>query len=428
MAPYFNIQSHSLPGQYIREYPGATANSQEETLHLHVKQYTPVHRKICPDGAVTIIAAHANGFPKELYEPFWEELCRSSEKRGLHIRSIWMADVVNQGMSSVLNEDKLGNDPSWTDHARDWLYMINVMRDQMPRPIVSIGHSMGGNSMTNLALMHPRLLSGLILIDPVIEIPSARPRNTAATLLTQLSTFRRDHWPSREEAAASFRKSKYYQMWDERVLNRWLDVGLRDTPTPLYPETEGDARARPVTLLTPKHQEVFTFLRPNFDGMDSDGRVILDRSTQPDLDLEAGEIYPFYRAEPASTFKRLPYVRPPVLYIFAGKSDLSAPDLREQRMNTTGVGVGGSGGATEGRVKQVLFENAGHLIPMEIVEESADAAAEWLASEMGRWTQQEKDFQEKWSQKTRAEKQTVSEEWKQRVGGDPRSSLGKSQL
>ncbi|KAL8799774.1 MAG: hypothetical protein Q9182_005640 [Xanthomendoza sp. 2 TL-2023] len=281
---------------------------------------------------------------------------------------------------------------------------------------------------TNLALIHPRLLSGLILIDPVIEIPSARPRNTAAGLLTQLSTFRRDHWPSREEAAASFRRSPYYQSWDERVLNRWLDVGLRETPTRLYPETGDDPEARPVTLLTPKHQEVFTFARPNYDGKDSDGRMVLDRSINPDLDLEAGEIYPFYRAEPASTFKRLPYVRPPVLYMFAGKSDLSAPDLREQRMNITGIGVGGSGGAAEGRVQQVLFEDAGHLIPMEIVEESADAAADWLAQEMKRWMQQEEAFQANWRNRTRAEKQTVSEEWKQKVGGDPRASLGKSQL
>lgn len=79
-----------------------------------------------------------------------------------------MADVVNQGMSFVENEDKLGNDrkdplkldrltgglmdgrgdlASWMDHARDWLYIVNMLRAEMPRPIVAIGHSMGGVSM-----------------------------------------------------------------------------------------------------------------------------------------------------------------------------------------------------------------------------------------------------------------------------------------
>ncbi|KAL8672897.1 MAG: hypothetical protein Q9168_002651 [Polycauliona sp. 1 TL-2023] len=232
-----------------------------------------------------------------------------------------------------------------------------------------------------------------------------------------MSTFRRDHWSSREAAVASFRKSKFYQSWDPRVLDRWLDVGLRDTPTALYPETKEEPGARPVTLRTPKHQE------------DSTGRLSPDRMSYPDIDLDAGETYPFYRAEPSSTFRKLPYLRPPVLYICAGQSDLSVPVLREQRMSTTGIGVGGSGGAAEGRVKEVLFEDAGHLIPMEIVEESAEAAAEWLVPEMERWAQQDKDFQTRWSQKTRAEKQTVSEEWKQKVGGDPRAlPKGKSQL
>lgn len=33
------------------------------------------------------------------------------------------------------------------DHGRDLLHMINHFRDQMPRPLIGIGHSMGGNHM-----------------------------------------------------------------------------------------------------------------------------------------------------------------------------------------------------------------------------------------------------------------------------------------
>lgn len=33
---------------------------------------------------------------------------------------------------------------SWFDHPRDLLHLINVKRAEMPRPIVGIGHSMGG--------------------------------------------------------------------------------------------------------------------------------------------------------------------------------------------------------------------------------------------------------------------------------------------
>jgi hypothetical protein len=60
----FRVVEHVVPGQYIREYPRATSTSQEETLHLAVKQYIPLDNPNPKPGDVTIIAAHANGFPK----------------------------------------------------------------------------------------------------------------------------------------------------------------------------------------------------------------------------------------------------------------------------------------------------------------------------------------------------------------------------
>lgn len=65
MSPcYFHVKEHTLPCQYIREYPGAILDSQEDTLLLHIKQYTPSDQSQRQHGAVTIIGAHANGIPK----------------------------------------------------------------------------------------------------------------------------------------------------------------------------------------------------------------------------------------------------------------------------------------------------------------------------------------------------------------------------
>lgn len=60
----FRIVEHVVPGQYIREYPQATAVTQEDTLYLAVKQYIPLDNPNPKPGDVTIIATHANGFPK----------------------------------------------------------------------------------------------------------------------------------------------------------------------------------------------------------------------------------------------------------------------------------------------------------------------------------------------------------------------------
>ena len=426
----FRVQEHTIPCQYIREYPGATLDNQEDDLLLHVKQYIPLDQSNSQASAITIIGAHANGFPKELYEPLWDDLFRTLKKQGLAIKGIWIADVAHQGMSGVLNEDKLGNDPSWYDHPRDLLYMINHFRKEMSRPLVGVGHSMGGTHLVKLAYLHPRLMASLVLIDPVIQsdFPSSPDRWRFAN--PQASAFRRDHWPTRAEAALTFKKSKFYQSWDPRVLDLWLKHGLRSLPTAVSPKkNDGSVHSEndegPVTLTTTKHQEVFTFLRPNFDGVDANGKLTVNRRTHPDLDSEAPEVYPFYRPEPPVVFSNLASLRPGALYIFGGQSQVSALDSRKQKMELTGTGVGGSGGAPADRVREVMIEDVGHLIPMEAVTRCAAAAGEWLTSDIKRWRGEEAEFKREWEAKERTARYTITEEWKKNVGGDPRRKTEK---
>lgn len=64
MASAYHIREHVLETQHIREYPRATSHSQEEVCHIAIKQYIPKDNPNPKLGDVTIIAAHANGFPK----------------------------------------------------------------------------------------------------------------------------------------------------------------------------------------------------------------------------------------------------------------------------------------------------------------------------------------------------------------------------
>ncbi|KAJ5184026.1 Abhydrolase domain-containing protein mpaH [Penicillium capsulatum] len=412
----FRVVEHVVPCQHIREYPAATANDQEQPLNLAVKQYIPLDNPSPKPGDVTILAAHANGFPKELYEPLWEEIHARSKDTGLRIRSIWMADIAWQGESSVINEDSLGNDPNWFDHARDLLHLVNVKRAEMPRPIVGIGHSMGGAHLTQLSLMHPRLLHTLILLDPVVQPhttqldPLEKRRMIAKT--TQLSTHRRDRWPSRKAAADGFKRSPFYQAWDPRVLDRWVRYGLRDLPTAIHPLDGAvpDPSNPPVTLRTPLHQEVFTFSRPNYHYIPGSGAPV-NRLTHPDLDADHPDSHPFYRPEPAQIFAQLPHLRPSVLYIFAGKSDMCLPAMRAAKLATTGTGLGGSGGVAAGRVREVFLEESGHLLAQEATNECADAAVSWLVPELRRWRDEEESFRTAWGKKSKIEKMTIDAEW-----------------
>ena len=414
----FSIKSHTVPCSHIREYPRAAALSQEDQLFLAVKQYIPLSNPNPRSGDVTIIGAHANAFPKELYEPLWDDLLAQSElpSSKFRIRSIWMADIVHQGESYVLNEGKLGNDPGWFDTSRDLLHFINLYSKDMPRPIFGVGHSMGGAMLMNISLFHPRLFQGLILLDPVIQPKSAEiVAGAERASLAAMSTFRRDVWPSRDEARRAFLKSPFYQTWDKRAFERWIDVGLRTGPTVLHPDMEGAE----VTLTTPSAQEVFQYLRPNYNGFGFKSGGKVDRRSHADIDPSNENSWPFYRGEPTRMFARLEELRPRVLYVIGGESVVNSQELDKIRMNRTGTGIGGSGGAVEGAVKSVTLDGVGHLVAMEDVGRTAAEAAVWLNNEMDRWHEEEEALKI-WFAKDLKQKQEIDADWRNAVGGPPK--------
>ena len=254
-------------------------------------------------------------------------------------------------------------------------------------------------------------------MDPIIQEASRGPSKTRRPAHAILSTFRRDLWPSREVASASFGNSKFYQNWDDRVLKKWIEFGLRDLPTAIYPNaSRSQDETTAVTLMTPKHQEVFTYGRPNYRAQGGSGKQTINRTTHADLDPADPSTYPCYRPEKLITFRNLPFLRPSVLYIFGGESESSPPEWRKTKLERTGTGVGGSGGAQAGRVKEVVLEGIGHLVAMEAVEACADAAAMWFDQELKRWRKEEEDFNREWSKKKKQEKFMLDEEWMKRIG------------
>lgn len=297
--------------------------------------------------------------------------------------------------------------------------MINLLRP--PRPLVGIGHSFGGAALVNLSLSSPRLFSSLVLLDPVISKFSSTP-GAISLSPAALSVYRRDTWPSRADAIKSFDRSPFYRAWDDRVLKLWTEYGIRPTD-----EDQPDGE---VTLATTKHQEVFTYLRPSWAAFNSKGVELVNRAAAPDIDplimhdTPSGEplnvTWPFYRPEPMSTLARLPNLRPPTLYVFGLKSNLSPAELIEQKLEMTGAGVGGSGGAKAGRVKGVEGAENGHLIPLESPHFCAREAAHWIKTELDRWWVEEREYEE-WTRKPLAEKSTISEEYKKYAGRPDRS-------
>jgi len=206
---------------------------------------------------VTLLLAHANGLPKETWEPFLVQLCRKLEVcDDVVVDEAWTIEAVQHGDSGLINEETLGVLFDWSEHARDILsFLLNYMPDRsssMPsipvhlprvpedichrrskfgfsdRTVVSIGHSFGGCTSSLAAVNVPILFSGLILVDPIIvaEYNDRKPQvlNMACSALQ-----RREMWPTREEAQRLFQMSPFFAAWDPKVLDTYVNCGLVTT-------------------------------------------------------------------------------------------------------------------------------------------------------------------------------------------------------
>lgn len=267
-------------------------------------------------------------------------------------------------------------------------------------------------------------------MDPVIS-----PGNSMGTIdkghnqfgIAWQSTYRKDIWSSREEAAKSFQKSPFYQSWDPRVLDLWIKYGLRDLPTALYPESS-DTGPPAVTLTTSRPQEVWSFLRPNYDGENEDGSPRINKSTHPDVDPESKLKYPFYRPELRSVYLKLPSLRPPTFYIMGGTSNLGSREFQREKVPETGIGVGGSGGEKEGKVGHVFLKGIGHLVPMEAPILSAEVTSQWIRNILAAWFEETEEFEKSWSEVGKRAKIMLNKSWFDHIGPRPSRSGRKHKL
>ncbi|EGO01092.1 hypothetical protein SERLA73DRAFT_72062 [Serpula lacrymans var. lacrymans S7.3] len=204
---------------------------------------------------VTLLLAHANGFPKEIWETTLRYLFSSPE--GPPIDEVWSFEAVQHGDSALLNASNLSGickmlfaRPSvpvangstvdeWMDNARDIAnFLLNYIPSAVSNTVLSTHLPRVSNDATLLeaarrevmaALKFPALFSSMILIDPVIVQPY-QYRGDSLRAFVIGAILRRDRWPSREEALRMFKASPFFAAWHPDVLQLYVDYGLTDTP------------------------------------------------------------------------------------------------------------------------------------------------------------------------------------------------------
>ncbi|ORY75454.1 Alpha/beta hydrolase family-domain-containing protein [Protomyces lactucae-debilis] len=323
----------TINASHPRSHPRST-NKANDRLQCCGNIYS--RSAILPaSGTFNIIMAHANGFPKELYEPFIEDLFKENKQ----VKQVYILDAAHQNMSGNLNIDKLGDVVTWYDGAFDLFEMIRALK--VDGPLIGIGHSMGGCQIAYLAVIHPRLFEGIVLMDPILFDAGSnksswvgKPNNIA-----NMSARRRQDFPSRQAARQGFLKSPFYQSWEPKVFEMWMQYGVVPVSPPSA-VSDNAAEEGPVRLSTLVSQEVYTFLhwfpkRPS--------EMSGNHLDMTDADVDCATF----------TFRNLAQIRCPVKFIYGERS----PDMTaEVRLGQTS------------RCKhsiEHIMPRAGHLIPME---------------------------------------------------------------
>ena len=175
-----------------------------------------------------IIFSHGNSFPASTYRVLFQHL----EARGYTVRAL----------------EKFGHDPAYPVTS-NWPHLVRQLADfaalhvrETGQPAVLVGHSLGGFLSLMCAAQHPKPaglpLRGVVLLDsPVIGGWKATALGIAkGTRLVgsvspgAVSRKRKDIWPGKEEAIAHFRGKKTFALWEQQVLQDYIDHGTHDAP------------------------------------------------------------------------------------------------------------------------------------------------------------------------------------------------------
>lgn len=99
---------------------------------------------------------HANGYPPDCYKPLFELLRTKYHLFGMNLRPLW-------------DNSKIEDINDWHPLSDD---LLSFLKTDGIGPVVGVGHSVGGIVTLRAALRDPGKFRALVLLDPVLFVPS----------------------------------------------------------------------------------------------------------------------------------------------------------------------------------------------------------------------------------------------------------------
>jgi pimeloyl-ACP methyl ester carboxylesterase len=180
-----------------------------------------------PEGPPDLVFLHATGFNARTYRTILEPLGRRFRVVAIDQRGHGRCRLAARPQSLR----------SWGDYVRDFLSLAEPSWKGAPPPVIA-GHSMGGAVALMAAARRPGLAERLVLLDPVI--PRGGPlalllwllplsQRIAHIPISSAAMRRRDRFPSREAAVASYRGRGAFRTWQGPFLDDYVEDGFAPT-------------------------------------------------------------------------------------------------------------------------------------------------------------------------------------------------------
>lgn len=167
----------------------------------------------------TIFFAHGNGFPSACYRQLLLTLDKNYDCRYI---------------------DKLGHNPDFPV-TENWTYLVDelieTITSQFNKPIIGVGHSLGGVLTFLAAIKAPSLFKSVVMIDaPILS----RIKSTMLGFAKMLGIIdkitpayrtknRQFFWKTHEELVAYLRSRPLFETFSEDCLQDYIDFGFEKT-------------------------------------------------------------------------------------------------------------------------------------------------------------------------------------------------------
>jgi pimeloyl-ACP methyl ester carboxylesterase len=166
------------------------------------------------EGARDAVFTHGNGFTVQTYEPAVETLTGRLRLHGINLRGHGGSDLPAEL-------------PNWDGPFDD---VVAYLKERCRLPALLIGHSYGATLSLRIAAEHPELVSGLVLMEPLVlagrKAPWPKAEEGHNLKMVTEAEERRGHWASREEAAAWLRARGSYRRWAEPAFAAFVRTAL----------------------------------------------------------------------------------------------------------------------------------------------------------------------------------------------------------